>query len=587
MSFNKTYNFDNPSNYTYNTDKITISGGQAALSLVDQEGLSFNETYTDDTGFTYDSTKTEISSGLRQVDNRPTNSIIGSLFDSKDANFGADGVSLIGTEYGTPIISSNTLDCIGSNGLYYNDSIIGDAQNDWATKFIYIPHYTTAPAQNTNIFCKHNGVDGSDDIVIFNSPSGNNLRITSNGLSAIVFGTWEPIAEQEYTFEIFCVAGLVSVYVNDAQIGTGKQITPIISTSCNYIILGSYTNLYGTSNGAFKEFIFYTSTTQNVNYEVPEATYLSDKIIAPLKTYTGLGFLQQFTETNITDSGCFYTLNGYYFNGVSWVPSNGVDQYNSAAEVSLNIEQLPPLDTLDVELYTTNSNTPLTATEFIAEYTGQIYPTDNPTICVSDKTGIESLLAYAATITSVNDDWVKFRFLLNGSFYYFNETSSEWEVSTDVEQSSPYEVINSNASTLVGAPSILEIQTILHSEDGTTSPSIEEIDFSYDFAAEQDDVHLTLVYGFARLANSIPDTRSFTITLNVDANKYEAKTQVRNTSLKITPRENGYWEAPLIDTEGMEVGSYYTFKWSQREVNLEVPLVDMISYNDLTEAPSE
>lgn len=583
MAFNKNYDFDNASNYNYDSDKITIAGGKASLRLIDNEGLSFNETYTDDTGFTYDSTKTEISSGLRQVDNRPTNSIIGSLFDSKDANFGADGVSLIGTEYGTPIIGSNTLDCIGSNGLYYNDSIIGDAQNDWATKFIYIPHYNTSPAQNTNIFCKHNGVDGSDDIVIFNSPSGNNLRITSNGLSAIVFGTWEPIAEQEYTFEIFCVAGLVSIYVDGVQIGTGKQITPIISTACNYIILGSYTNLYGISNGAFKEFIFYTSTTQNVNYEVPEATYLSDKIIVPSQTYSGLGFLQSYDEATISDSNVYYTLNGYYFDGVSWTPSNEIDQYNNASTIINNIAQLYAEDTFQLTVYTVNSNSLQSATSFNTEYTGQIYPIDNPPICVSDKTGLEGLISFASTIVVSGDDLVTFRFCLNGSFMYFNEVDSEWQVSTDVLESSTYEVINTNASTLVSVPSIMEIQIILHSEDGSSTPEISQIDFSYNFASEEDSVHLTLVYGFARNADSTPNTKPFYITLNEDANKYTEKTQVRNTKLKITPRENGYWEVPLIDNEGMEPDSYYSFQWSDKVINLVVPMVDLISYNDLLE----
>lgn len=583
MAFNKNYDFDNASNYNYDSDKITITGGKASLRLIDNEGLSFNETYTDDTGFTYDSSKTEISSGLSQIDNRPTNSIIGSLFDTKDANFGADGVSLIGTEYGTPTISGNQLDCVGANGLQYIDSAIGTAQNDWVTKFKYIPHYTTAPAQNTNIFCKHNGVDGTDDIIIFNSPSGNNLRVTSNGLSAIVFGTWEPTAEQEYTFEIFCVAGLVSIYVDDVQIGTGKQITPIISTACNYIILGAYSNTYNIANGAFKEFIFYTSTTQNVNYEVPEATYLSDKIIVPSQTYSDLGFLQSYDEATISDNNVYYTLNGHYFDGVSWVPSNEVDQYNDASTVITNIAQLHAEDTFQLTVYTENSNTLQSANSFDVGYTGQIYPVDNPPICVSDKTGLEELLSFVSTIVVSGNDSVTFRFCLNGNFMYFNEVDSEWQVSTDVLESSTYEVINANASTLVSVPSIMEVQIILHSEDGSSTPEISQIDFSYNFASEEDSVHLTLIYGFTRDADSTPNTKPFYVTLNEDADKYTEKTQVRNTKIKVTPRANGYWEVPLIDNEGMEEGSYYSFQWSDKTINLVVPMEDLVSYNDLLE----
>ena len=50
MATNKTYNFDTPSNYSYDANKVIISGSKATLKLVDNAGQTFNQNFVDDTG---------------------------------------------------------------------------------------------------------------------------------------------------------------------------------------------------------------------------------------------------------------------------------------------------------------------------------------------------------------------------------------------------------------------------------------------------------------------------------------------------------------------------------------------------------
>lgn len=54
--------FTNPANYTYDSNKIDISGGKAKLAL-QQDDIDFTEDFVDDTDFTYDSNKSEFSGG--------------------------------------------------------------------------------------------------------------------------------------------------------------------------------------------------------------------------------------------------------------------------------------------------------------------------------------------------------------------------------------------------------------------------------------------------------------------------------------------------------------------------------------------
>jgi hypothetical protein len=82
MSITKTFNFTNPSNYTFETDKIEVSTG-SRLVLEDNPNQIFSQSFISDSGFTYDSDLIEfVSNVARQKYKRPSDAIFYASFSN-------------------------------------------------------------------------------------------------------------------------------------------------------------------------------------------------------------------------------------------------------------------------------------------------------------------------------------------------------------------------------------------------------------------------------------------------------------------------------------------------------------------------
>ena len=134
MSYTTNFPFDTPANYTYDSNKIEVTGSVAKLKnqtgdvdftedfaddtgftydaakaeftggLVRQKSLAIIENYlqefTSDSGFTYDSAKAEFASGLaRQKTQRPANATCGATY-TNDINLNWGDGTLTGTAFG-------------------------------------------------------------------------------------------------------------------------------------------------------------------------------------------------------------------------------------------------------------------------------------------------------------------------------------------------------------------------------------------------------------------------------------------------------------------------------------------------------
>ena len=589
------FNFDNPSNYIYDTSKIDVSGGQAKLKLIDSPNQNFELLFDNDTGFVYDPTKSEfVGSKVQQKDQRPTNSIIAAKYtNSLNANWGADGVATTAVLNGVPTLSGGKLVCTGSQGVYYEDVQIGALSGDLALKFKFTPNYSTGPASNVNLVTITQATGLVDSIIIFNSPAGNNIRITANGLSANSFGVWEPTAGQEYVFELFCISNVITLYIDGVQLGLGKTLTPSQGTTSNRLWIGACTNIYNNSQGSFDDVILYSLATQDENYTIPENIYLESAVTTPELEYTGTGTLISFDSfITIENNSPRYTIqigqsgDYLYWDGSNWGVSDGT--YNQATNTTVFNNNIGTLNVNgqiygQFKIHFPDGNNQSAVDNLLASLTAQIYPTDNPTIEPVGLLGIEELIDFQEDVTKLGLDDIRYTLKKGNNFYWYNGV--DWAVSNETytETNTATEILN-NILTFTNDYVTFKWFAFIHSDDGSSTPAIKTLTIIFDFVGVGEDKNLCNVWGYNYTPECLPDVRPFTVRLSNDASKYLNLNIIRNPDITVTPRANGYWEVELLETENMPISVYYNFIFGNITYRKDIPNETTKNFWDLADA---
>lgn len=569
MSVTIQFPFNTPTNYTYNTDEIEISGGLVKLKLTEQT-INFVEDFADDTGFIYDNTKSEFVGGsVQQKDQRPSNSILASSFDTDlNLNWAVDTFgSLVGTANGSPSIVNGKLSCqSGSNGVYWGSQDIGNLSGNWVAKFKYTPNYSDGPTNNSNIFSISQSSGGDDDIIIFHSPSGDSLRITANALSAVTYGVWQPIAGQEYIFEIFCVSNVVSIYVDGTQIGTGKTISPIQGTDSTRVWLGAYQTIYNYANALFDDFIMYSSASQDESYTFPTTVYSETNVTLPELEHIGQGEILSFnTMTTVETGSPRYTIqigrsgDYLYYNGVMWAISDGsYSQSNDITTFNNNLSSLNVLGELygQFKITFSDSNDQSLVSNLDAEVTenGDYYT--NSYLEVNTIIRADSLISMLEDSTKLGSDEVKYILIQNSNYLWFDSN-----VMSFVASNGTYSESNTVAELQAVLPAFNEqeydysLRIFLHSDDGSTTPELDTVTLSYDVAGEQpDSISLCEVVFDIFQTDADPDTQSITIKLLNDPVKYKNNIVIRREVYEEIPNQTtGRISVKLVETVNMEL----------------------------------
>lgn len=482
MSSTKNYTFEASSNYTYNSDEINLSNGKVKPGFTDNEGLTFQQDFTSDTGFSYDSSLTEFSAGkIQQKDQRPANSIVaGTFLTSLNASWGAVSFSdLTATPTGTPSVVSEKAYCPpGNNGFYWEDPLIGALGGDFVLKFEYYPGFTGNPSNITNII-GFEPPSGSLDRVLFAIGSSGGIRLTANGTIYANFGAVSFTAGQKYVIEAICVSDSVSLYVDDVLIGT-LLIAGGQGNTATRLVIGAARSAYQRADGYYDNIILYSTASQTISYTVPDYIYLEDKITLPLFTYAMPGNLQAFTAISSTENGAFgYILNSMYWNGSTWLLSDETySQTNSVTDANSNISTLQAADTLSVMLLTVSSNTQMWIDSLTVTYTGQLYTTSNPKITTLEDVSLQVFTSLAHTLAAAGLDTVKYTLLKGSTEYYWD--GADWVESDETyAQTNVIAELNTNASSFTDEETNFFLSAYLHSEDGSTAPELDNILLTY------------------------------------------------------------------------------------------------------------
>jgi hypothetical protein len=278
-----------------------------------------------------------------------------------------------------------------------------------------------------------------------------------------------------------------------------------------------------------------------------------------------------------------------YWTGAAWAASVGYAQSNNAATVNTNIATFPITANgmmVRVYLHSNDGTTTPNIGNLVVNYDDFIYPITNPIVSPVATVGAEQLLSVAAITIEAGADAVRYTLLIDGIETYWN--GSVWTISSGYAQTNTIAEINTNAASLVltGGHVISPI-IYLHSNNGSTTPSIDLFALTYNFfSGIPDIIDRCVVWGYIYDSNGDP-IEGVTVSAQIpNSVGYKTALNIGIVSVSATTSATGYWELELIDTFGMIPNTTkYKFAFSgvgiSRYALKSIPAQATIKYNEL------
>ena len=589
--------FTNIENYTIDSDEMNIVAGKMKLTL-QQDDVDFTEDFADDTDFTYDNDLAEFISGLvRQKNKRLANAIFyASFLNSKDASWGEG--SLTGTLGGNASVHDGYLD-LNSGG--YEEFPIDN----------FSSMQSSSGCIRKRISFNYSGAAPSTQYIIQTSPNiASRVYLVHNATFiqcyiANTSGTtiysmtfsWTPNQGQIYEFEIDWTSTHAYIFINgqlqDSDTGVLTMAEPSlfrigagVNAQMRYYDIIVFDELQHSSN--------YTPNWLNIY----EYDYLENTVVLPEMEHIGDGTIKLFNSLSATYSGTVGMLleigrsgDKLYWDGDSWeISSDPYTQCTDPAVFNANCASLP----VDGEKYGQftivffDSNTQSGVGELTVNMNVDIgYLTTNPHGKINTGFRSDELEGFFETANKTGNDEIKYMLENEGNYYYWNGTA--WATGTlEYANSSLATDIEANKTTLISSSSLWYVYFFLHSDDGTSTPELDNLQIDFSYGGETPDtVNTCLVWGYMFDAEGNPLTDSFNIRLNKYIVGYGSYSSVlKNDDIEVTPDESGYWEVTLIENENMVSPDgedvKYIFDFGDTNVfEKTVPNETTKAYNDL------
>lgn len=200
-----------------------------------------------------------------------------------------------------------------------------------------------------------------------------------------------------------------------------------------------------------------------------------------------------------------------------------------------------------------------------------IYATDNPELVCNATFRHEGLDAFVETKSVAGSDQIKY-ILKKGTVKYY-WTGSAWGVSDGTYgQSNTAAGIETNKATFTDTAVTTEVIVLIHSDDGSTTPELDQLGIDYDFSGSSpDSIDTCIVWGYQIQSDADPDVETIKIHLVNDAVKYKTNITITREDYTVTPDANGYWEIELAETENMDGTQRYAFAIGDELFEREVP----------------
>jgi len=590
MPLIQTTNWDTAGNFTFDAGKVAISG-DTQLTLINNPGLTFAQDFSSSAGFVFDAAKAEFTGGLvRQKDQTATNSLMATKFTTTALNWHKSG-STAATLNGAPTLVGGKLQCFGTQGLYY---ILPNAPL-LSIKFKYTPNYTGAPSTNRDIVGRQDVAGGTNSrLMLSHSSVGDTFRITMTDSVGVNYhgattigGSPNLISGTEYEIELTAnsTSGNIRLFLNGTLHGTLSSAAWATNTNSMRYYVGAQTTTgsYDTANASFDEVIWFDNiqhtTTYTPGYTVAPFIYAETKVEMPVLSYTGLGTIQAITALTSTQAGTpKYVVNDLYFSG-TWVSSSGAySQANTLSEILTNQATFPYSTVFNIDVVFPDQNAVQgNIDQFDMTYTGQLFPTDNPSVLLNASIGMTQFLDFSSTYTANGGDEVKFNFKYNGLNFWVtggavtlsNNTYAESNTTAELQAfiaSQPYDVV---------PDSDVQLRAFLHSNDGSTTPILNQTVIEYNFWVDSLSLQSCVVYGYVYDQETVVSGAQIAIKTKTP---FYHNGNLVAVNLVATTNANGYFSVTLPDSNGNRLIAKTTFtdslgKLQKKTVEIIVPNV--------------
>lgn len=581
--------FDTPGNYTFDSNKIAITGGKAKLKLVDSPGNDFQETFDNDTGFTYDPALSEFSGGqVQQKDARPANAEFNASYtNDEDADWSSGDAN--GTLFGTAGVAAGVLNLTTTGNKYCTYASLNNFDNPQVGCFDFeiIPNYTGIPVDTRNIFTLK-GASNNSLIRLGHRDNGLIiLEIIDNTGSYIInanVGSWSPSSGTPYRFELNfdITTGESRLFINGVQLGitiagTGTRSAGNLTTMylCNDTA-GRYGDYY------ISQFVFYSAVQHTTNF-TPAAfpssyIYRETEVILPEMEYTGAGTLIAVTNFVSTFGGSPRIAlqigrsgDWLYWTGTEWVSNDDTyNQANDPATFAANAASLPVNGEIygQFKIYFTDSSSQSSFADLIITLTAQIYPLDNPTLEINSQWYIDDLESFIEVATKTGSDEIKY-ILKKGTVSYYYSGTAWVESDGTYSQSNTAAEIQANKASFTDIKTYFGIVISLHSNNGITTPEIDTLTIQYSYAGDiPDTINECIVWGTFLDEEGNPMLGPVKVYLTNVSAQYKTGTLIRR---KVPAPEmeldlTGYGEISLVETENMAGSQTYTFVFGYHDI---------------------
>jgi len=515
MASSKTYDFSTETDYNFTDTDIELVAGEAKLKLNDLPAQNFTETFTADTGFTYDSDYIEwTGTQVQQIDLLPGVTMGAPFTADEDGTSG--GGDLTGSLVNGATLSGGKLDLTTgdlNNSKYCSYDGVGKVRAQrGAVKFKFTPK-TSTPAQDIVLFqIGNNGNYKNQLFLVWQTTRA--IRVTSKTSTGtalqvdVPFGSWTTaIIDQEYEicYNWDFDAGKHEVYIDGVQQGgtvthTGTRDDDL--TSSDYLGIG---DLYW-SNQIVDDFLIFDephkTAPYTAGYSIPEYKYKENYILSPVETATGapdgtIQSIEAWAETPL--AAARYTFNdpdtgqAYWYDHsiMSWnISSTEYSECNAGQDLIDHLIEFPFPENAHSDfqygLCFPESNSVMGYIDNLSvTYTHEIYLTTSPIISIATccRAFAEQILSWVSTLdeTPANTT-VTFIVSVSGTKYWY---SSGWTASNGTAaQSNDSATLTTNISTLSMTRDSFGIDVLLNSSDGLQTPTIDQIDITYNAALD-------------------------------------------------------------------------------------------------------
>lgn len=489
MPSTETYNFQTLSKYIVPANMEVNNG--ARLTLVPLPSQSFNQDFSSPSGIILDPVKTEVTGGqLVQKDTTPANALAYASY-TNDENFSWANGSLIGALNGSASVTGGYLDLLAAASAYSEYSALNNVPpgNVGAIRIRFRTKYSGSPGGNQYLYISSDGVNNISNFIRI-MHTGLNIRWDLyNSAGAVIKtvqtgNTFNPTAGVIYELELNfdTGAGQHRLYIDGANIngvqtgtGTRSQTGGIIRVGANY------TSTPGQSFGievldiAIFDAVQHTGPSYTPDWSAfKEARYESDIITLPAFDYpaVGIGDIQSYDGFATIETGS---------------PTYQVDDEPvtpiSESAMDVFVPSISPINMPVVKITTPTSNTQVTIDDIQLDYTGQIYPTTERFLEVTDPIELIFLLEFLATFVLPGSDLIGI-VLNNGTEWQYHDGASWVSSDQSLSQSNTLAQVQANIATFIAAPINFKWGLVFKSDDGSTTPEATFLEVTFVTTSE-------------------------------------------------------------------------------------------------------